>query len=306
MNLLKKMQKEVELLNLTDKLTIARFLYIRTGELFDYDETFFTYCTGGKKQKKIFYNEIDINDVQYFRWVCASWARMYVKLLNAFNISGEYIEDSTILHAYVKFYIENKTYIADITYHFQDNVNIKFGLQTSYFYRNTFFNLLLKRLYSHKAIEKRVSDFLEMDKIIKYYKGIYTDEVLAMIKKEIYATHYKDKSQLIERVFETVMLIINIERPDVNFFSGSMFISRMLEYFLGKLNAYIRYSDVYDKKRLEFMEVIANTYEDEAQFFLYEKNEDGYFKLREVSKKQIIKLKDNYKCEHKEVLRLAK
>lgn len=54
MNLYKKLQQEINLLHITDKLTIARFLYIRTGEIFEYDETFFTYHDGGKNQKKFF------------------------------------------------------------------------------------------------------------------------------------------------------------------------------------------------------------------------------------------------------------
>lgn len=305
MNLYNELQQEIELLHLTDKLTIARFLYIRTGEIFEYNEAFYTYHDGRKKQKKIFYEEIDIYEVKEFRAVCASWAHLFVKLLNAFNITAEYVDDAVYWHGYVKFYINNKVYIADITRNFQDIVNIKFGLKTSHFYRNDFLIRLVKKLHL-SFFENLEFDFLEMDKTINYYKGIYTDEVFIMIKKEIYSFPYTDNLQLIERVLEIVMLIINIERPNIPFFSGSSFINRMLKYFLGDLEDYIRHSNVYDKERTEFMEVIANTYGDNIQFYLYEKNEEGYFKLRKVSKKKIRQIADSYKCEHKKVLKLAK
>ncbi len=300
MDLLKKLQNEVKLLQLKDKLVIARFLYIRTGEIFEYDEAFFTYHNMSKNQKKIFYDEIDIHKVKKFRAVCASWARMFVKLLSAFDISGIYVEDDYYWHAYVKFYIDKKVYVADMTGNFEDIVNIKFGLQTLNFYHPTaFFSDILKNL-------NKKLDLLEIDKVINYYKGIYTDEVLTMIKKEIYAIFYTNDLQLIEKVFEVIMLIINIERPNINFFSGSIYIIRLLEFFLGNLKDYVVHSDVYDKERLEFKEVIVNTYGEDMQFFLYEKNEDGYFKLQKVSKMKIRKIAECYKCEHKKVLKLAK
>ncbi len=304
MNLLEKLYEEKELLNLKDNLTIAKFLYIRTGELFRYDETFYTYRTGGKKQRKIFYKEINIQNVQEFRFVCASWAKMFVDLLTAFNISAKYIEMDDYWHAYVKIFIERKVYIADITTGFEDIVNIKFGMQICNFYNATIFNRILREInFTNCCVEQKA--MIKIDKILNYYKGIYTNEVLYMIKKEIYADFYENDLELMEKVFEVVTLIINIERPNIDFFSGSQFINKMLEIFLDKLEKYVKYSTVYNKQRNEIMEVIVNTYQG-LQFFLYEKNKDGCYNLRKISRKKIEKRTDNYKWQHKKVLRLVK
>lgn len=304
MNLLEKLQAEVESLHLTDKLSIAKFLYVRTGELFNYNETFYTYRTGGKKQVDFFYEVIDICHVKKFQFVCASWARMFVALLKSFAISAKYIEESGYWHAYVKVYINKKVYIADITTGFEDIVNIKFGLQTRNFYHDTFFNRLIRKLNLYEC-DKGQKEMLEIDKSIHYYKGIYTDEVLAMIKKEIYAVCYENDLKLIEKVFAVLMLIMNIERPNIGFFSGVEFINKMLEYFLDDLETYIKYSDVYDRKRNKFFEVIVIDYYD-LQVFLYEKNKNSYFKLKKVSRKKLMDITENYKWEHKKVLKLLR
>ena len=112
MNLLKKFQKEINELHLSNKLAIARFLYIRTEELFDYDSSYDIY--GYKKSKKIYDKIFDVYDIKYFYFVCASWARLYVELLNAFSIFAKYIEESGYHHAYVKFSIKKKKFKADI------------------------------------------------------------------------------------------------------------------------------------------------------------------------------------------------
>ena len=304
MNLLKKLYEEKELLNLTDELTIARFLYIRTGEIFKYNKTFFTYRSGGKKQRKILNEKINIYDVQSFRFVCASWAKMFEALLKAFGISAEYVELDNFWHAYVLIYIGKKVYISDITTCFEDIVNIKFGLQLCNFYETSIFKRLLRNLNLYFLCGEQKA-MLEIDKKLKYYKGIYTDEVLDMIKKEIYSVSYENDSKLIERVFEVVTLIINIERPNIDFFTGSKFLNKMLVFFLDDLKIYRKHSTVYNKQRNKFMEVIVSTYCD-LEIFLYEKDKKGYFKFGKVSREEIKDRTDNYKWQHEKVLRLIR
>lgn len=304
MDLLKKMQTEIDLLNLTDKLEIARFLYIRTGELFGYDQAYNTY--GYRKSIKMYKKILDTHKIKSFKIICASWAHLYKELLDSFDISAKYVDCGEFCHAYVKFWIGRRKYIADLTDFYADITKIKFGFQTSCFYRETFIKRLRYLLnFGFFSVNQSYKMF-NIDKRIGYFKGIYTDEVLKMIKKEIYEQKYADYSEWINEVLEIVMLFINIERPYVEFHSGYVLIKKLLEYFLGDYKNFICCTDVYDKERIDFMGVFVNSAFDVNRVYLYKKNKEGYYKLKEISKKKIAKIESCYECSNERVLKLAK
>ena len=121
MDLVVKLKQEIEKLQLQNSLEIAYFLYIRTGEIFEYDPRW--EVASDKEAKQIFEKKIDIHNISSFKIVCSSWAYLYADLLQEFNIPAEVIGKR---HLKVKFWIEKEEYIADITDHYEDIWRIKF------------------------------------------------------------------------------------------------------------------------------------------------------------------------------------
>lgn len=303
MDLFALLKKEVEDLYLTEELAIARYLYLRTGELFDYNPAFYTY-NSEKKINKIFRQHMDIHHVQNFYLICTSWARLYVDLLEAFHISAQYVEKSH--HAYVKFKVNHQTIVADLMNYFVDISKIKMGFTTSYFYYDTFFTRFLEK--KNPEFLKKVSSkkFAAVDKQLHYFKGIYADDVLEMIKNEIYNDHYSSVPELMDRVMNAIQLIINIERPYIGFISGTTIITEILEYLLGGSQYYIHYTDLYDKERKEFIGVYVNTYNNENKCYVYQKDKSGYYKLEEQSFVKVKKLAKHYKGSDKNIFKLER
>lgn len=303
MDLFAILKKEIEDLCLMDELAIARYLYLRTGELFEYNPAFYTY-NSQKKISKIFNQHLDIHHVQSFYLICTSWARLYVDLLERFHIPAQYIEESH--HAYVKFIINHQTLVADLMNYFIDISKIKLGFTTTYFYYDTFFTRFLEK--RNLEIFKKVSlkKFAAIDKQLHYFKGIYADDVLKMIKKEIYNEHFTSVSELMAKVMNAIQLIINIERPYMGFTSEITIITEILEYLLGGSQYYTLYTDLYDKDRKEFIGVYVNIYNNENKCYVYQKDENGYYKLDEQSFAKVKKMAKHYKESDKSIFKLER
>lgn len=301
MDLVEYFKNEIEKLKLTDELTIARFIYIKTGELLDYNPTYNTLKKQKQKQQELFYEKMNIFNIKNSYIVCASWARLYEKLLKFFGIAAYYKEDENYYHAYVEFYIGKKKYIADITDDYLDITKIKLGFRTSRFYRDTIINRLIK----NKDI-KLGEPFLEIDKNIQYYKGIYANEVIDMIKEEIDEKEFDSLEEKISYVFDAIMLIINIKRPYIKFFSGFSLIIFMLLDFLECDYEFIKYTYFYDKARKKFIGVFVNTYSKYYKYYIYNINENGYYQLKKVSINKMKKLSRKYNCYDMNILKLKK
>lgn len=302
MDLLKQIQKEIGELNLTDKLTIARYIYIRTGEMFDYNFAYFTY--GDKNQDKMFNKKLKIHNIKTDSIICASWAHLYAKLLRTYGINANYVESNTYEHAFVIFYIDEQKYKADITNDLMDISKIKLGFQTEHFKRKKFFlELFLEKL---NILNNNVNyNFLEIDKNIGYYKGIYSDEVLSMIKNEI-ISKCSNSRERIQECMEATQLIVNIERPNMPFASGFSLIQIIMDYLLDEFTYGFDYTELYDKKRKTFIGIIADYSGLDTQYYKYDANSDGYYKLKKCSLKKLKKLLKEYKVSDEQVLRLKK
>ena len=106
MDLARDLEEEIKNLNLTDELSIARYIYIRTGELFDYSMAYLATDYSNpievKRSDEIKYQKIDIHHVLDFNLVCTSWAYLYVDLLTYFGIKAEVIDSN--YHGYALVY----------------------------------------------------------------------------------------------------------------------------------------------------------------------------------------------------------
>lgn len=141
MNLLETLKEEIKKLNITNKLDIAKYIYIRTGQIFEYDASWYF---GDKEiREKIKRKKIDIRNVTDNKLVCFNWSVMYHELLKEFNIFSNikyelksiYDEHTNsykkeVKHAYVEVLVDKTIYKADITGTLKDLVSIKFGYDT--------------------------------------------------------------------------------------------------------------------------------------------------------------------------------
>ena len=307
MDLLIYFQNEIKCLNLKDKFSIARFIYLRLGELFTYDSAYYTYNEDSKERKKLYDKRINIRNVRDFKVVCASWARMYEELLQFFNIKAYYKESSKkYSHAYVIFYIGINAFLADMTIGFEDISNIKFGLHTNNFECDNFLFGVKERLKSlvFKNCESYSQKEKNIDENLGYKKGIYMNEVIAIVKQEIYDKKYKNLNELINRVLSAIMLIMNVERENVNFSDGETFISELLKYFLERHNKNISSTQLFDGDRDEFMALYVNTLNQGLDYYWYHKNFNGFYKLEKITRQEAIWLCQNYICAQQKILKL--
>ena len=222
MDLARVLEEEIKNLNLTDELSIARYIYIRTGELFDYSMAYLATDYSNpievKRSDEIKYQKIDIHHVLDFNLVCTSWAYLYVDLLTYFGIKAEVIDSN--YHGYALVYIKKYEIVADMMIEYKDIRNIKFGYAPENF-------MIMYNLEAYNRIP-------EIDKKIKFFKGINPAEVIHKISSEI--QEFNDCQERLTKMIETVTLIMNINRPNITFYSGFKYLKKLMLYFTGSLN----------------------------------------------------------------------
>lgn len=276
MNLLKTLKQEISDLQITDKMTIARYIYTRTGEIFDYDP--FYEISDNEEKDRIAHKRIDIENVTEFDIVCTTWAYLYVDLLKFFYINAKvkYCNPIFKSHPTVFLEIDKKIVLVDLMLGFEDISGIKFGYSIR-----------------HNLIQG--SDFLtkaeEMDAAIKYNKGIKTEEVLELIKKELIDLKL-DPDEYKYKVFKTIEKIMSFPRSNVRFISGAEYIFQLLRDFSIKLQG--GYATFYNKEKKEFIAVYFIELEEKPVYFIYQKNENGLYEFHEVTEERINALYDNY------------
>ena len=91
MNLLELLKQELKTKNIIDKQLIARYIYIRIGELFDYDESYL--FENWDEQQKLKESIVDKKQIIYFKLICYNWSKLYKELLNDFGIEAELVPD---------------------------------------------------------------------------------------------------------------------------------------------------------------------------------------------------------------------
>lgn len=269
MDLLEMLNYEIKELQLTDKFQIARYIYIRTGELFNYDPLYEVLDSSEKdKQFELINKRIDIRNVTDFNVICYSWANMYKDLLTEFGIKAKVIE--SFCHNHVDFLVDDKKYTADLMRDYQDLFLTKFGLPTKYNYQLM------------KTKEEQQVELHEVDNKINYRKGINTEDVLKLIKEEL-KDKYKDSDDYMYNTFKTVSTIMNFHRENVGYISGRVYIRYLLKYFLD--DSYKPCSArIYNKEDNTYIQAFSVESKNKQHYFIYQKMNNNYYEMNEVNK----------------------
>jgi phosphoglycolate phosphatase-like HAD superfamily hydrolase len=268
MNLFELLKGELSALNITDKELVARYIYIRTGELFNYNPA----CEVADSQllETMINEKINIYKITNFKLICYSWARMFKQLLNAFGIKAE--EKKGFCHLYVEYEINNQTYVADLMKDYEDIFRIKFGLKT-------------ENNYQKEVTEKTKQSQIERwDKAIHYKKGITTEKVLEELKKEL-KEKYLDASDYIANCTKVISHLINIQRKNVTlgFISGRKYIHYLLKFFLEDYYQSCS-SEFYNKDQGIYMTLYGIKTEKNTIYYIYQKRANGTYEMKEVPK----------------------
>lgn len=263
MNLLDVLSTEINQLNLSEPYAIARYIYVRTGELFNYNPV---YIFASEKQRDILKKlRVDIENVQDFNIICYSWAPMYVDLLRSFNINAKVIKNDR--HAAVIIEIDGIEFFADLTSFNQDITRIKFGMEIKNFYQIT-----TESEYSFHQIDQSI-----------YTKSIKLEEVLFQMRCECQCI----KSELtLEKynyfTFKMIEGIMNFDRPNVGFVSGVTFINELLKVVFDDCNiSYYKY--FFDIEKKVFIKLYAFSAGERLDYFTYEQHQDFPCKLHQIT-----------------------
>lgn len=279
MNLLELLKKEVNNLNLSNQKEIAYYLYIRTGEIFDFDAR---WDYGNESvADEVLEKELDMENITDFHLVCKSWSKLYVNLLKEFGISAKVVGKNN--HFKVEIILDNKEYIADLTNKYEDIFRIKFGL---------------KVLHFHLKGESFINE--DLDNKIKYLKGIKTEEVLANLYREIDLLDLTHNDYIL-KVCDLIMNIINFPRKYVDFVSGKEYILYLFERF--GLN--VSTNTFCQIDRNIFVGVFRVRSYQNVYYFSYQKVNDVYV-MNKISEEELIEIIDRFQKPDEYVLKLNK
>ena len=285
MNLLEAMKSEVLKLKLTDKLKIAQYIYIRTGELFEYDPLWIFSTPDEREALK--YKRIDINNVNDFDITCYSWSRMYVELLQAFGIVArvKYVDDNfygrqtltlepSTTHAFVEIVLNGRIYISDLTASFKDLIAIKLGL-------DTFYNSQLSKKFGEEKYQfSKVSEDID-----RYRKSI--KQALQIIKNKLDIKKAKQNNEeYIYKIYELIGSIIELSGMQSGFVIGTKSIDFLLKYFIGE-NYKISNKYFFDKEKSTYIKVYEISINGNPRYFSYSKIPSGLYELQEVTREQV-------------------
>lgn len=270
-NLLETLEREIKLLGLKENpYKIARYIYIRLGELFEYDP-YLEYAS--EEKKNILKNKrIDIRNVTDFQFICDSYAYMYAELLNYFGISAKVVD--TKEHVYVTYTIEGKVYLADLTSGNEDITRIKFGLKPIY----------NRQIYPVAPKEDHTFD--EIDQEI-YVNGVTTEKSLDTLKDKILQKKIQEnwsQEEYIYQVFKIIESILSFNRNAIGFVSGVTYIYYLLNYFI----------ENYKMDNIHFLnqnngldtELFIVKIKNSIFYFQYQVNGE-FYKLQEISEEDL-------------------
>lgn len=275
MDLIKTLKEEVNLLNLTDELSILFYLYYRTGEIFDYDPKFELYDKGGKE----FLNELefDAHNINKFELVCTPWAKIFISLLQSFGIKAE-LKDTTLKHhpQVLITLSNNEKVVADLMIFGNDIVKIKLGMKLNHF--------ILDKTNNDKEL-------LSIQKETKYFKGITTEEVLEMIKCELQDNSLTKEEQIL-KVFDAVALIINYPRKRKwRYCSVSKIIADLIIYFQ---NTRVFFANFYNIKMDEYIDVYELLINNKPIYYVLKKDNENNYKFIKTTEEEINNYLNNY------------
>ncbi len=243
-----EMQKQVMA---DEKFKYAYNLYIEMGKVLQYDPL---YAVASFWEKiKIGEKNVNYDSLTDFRVICTTWAKMYIARLKKAGINAKFVTNE--YHDWVEFSIKNVEIVADLIENQRDIHGIKFG----------------KRITGFHFKDDEDIDLQKLDTEINYYKGIYTDEVLEMIKGEL--TRYKQSKEDYKlKVFESLSLILNNYHEQLDFCSGISFIHFYLKMMLIKDEGF----ETYYPEEKDFRMYYPLIFDNQTIWYCYQKSPNGY------------------------------
>lgn len=277
MNLLKQMKEEVSSLLLQDELEIIRYLYIRTGQIFDYDPRFD--IVDEFEKEKIAKKRIDIENVEEFDIVCETWNNLFVDLLKAFGIEAKVLKSEVAKFHHSLVEITTKNYgvlYVDLMIGLLDLKAIKLG----------------KKIKNMRFADDTLNIFFdEIDKKINYNQGITFEEKIGLIKKEL-SNENLSYDELLQKAFKRVADIINFPRKyAMRYSSGSNSIYNILLELTGKKFLSTQF---YDLENNEFIEVFPLELSNQTLYYAYEKDANGNFSFHPIEENEVEEYFNHY------------
>lgn len=266
MNLLELLQKEIADLKLTDLELIARYIYIRTGEILEYNPAYDVASKQGKRALSLEYFNIKKMHTRYI--ICHTWSTIYRDLLLAFGIKAIKIRKGD--HSRVLYQIKNDYYMADMTTNHEDIYRIKFGLET-------------KNNYKIKNTKEENNQLIKhWDEQLGYIKGMRTETALALLKKELQEKYPLEEDYLFQ-VYQIIQSIINIPRNiQMGNVSGRKYIRFLLQLFLEDKYQSCT-SKIYNLEQSIYIQAYGMKCKNQSHFYFYQEMENGNYELQEIS-----------------------
>ena len=275
MNLLELMRKEIDSLNLTDKVKIKDYLYKRTGEIFIYDPLW----AFAEDQREALRNKrIDIKNVCDLYVTCYSWAYLFRDLLHAFCIPAKVVKLND--HAFVEAFIGGEKYYCDLMLNLEDIKRIKFGMKAIYNFRLS----NSRELKEGRVFEDNNSNDTSTDVILEQIKEIFIEKKKSLSDEEF-----------VYQVFIFIKNFVNsyFAKPSIGYVAGVKFIYHLLQYFISE-EYYPTNTHFFDTDKGEYIEVFSVPLKGNIVYFAYRSLENGIFKLEQVSKEIIDSFLRNY------------
>ena len=295
MNLLKLLEDEINTFGKTwDTFTKARYLYLRTCQLFEYD---FRYVYGDKETKhEIYYRQFDIENMTNSWIICSQWAPIYKRLLNLIDLEGKI--EAQKEHPFVEFDIEDYHIKADATWG-ADMSRVKFGSKT--------------RNYGDNCKDPNFKERLEATDItIGYKKGQYTDTYISSLAKQLKeltknknAHPYIDSDfsyPLFEYKFRLIAELVNMNMNVRGYYDSDYYLK---SYLINKLLTEWERNKVFikpfyrvDNGNWDILDLICLEQEDKPSYFCLRYVDNGYCVLP-ISEKQKCYYLDHYEGKNK-------
>lgn len=276
MNLLKQMKEEISSLQLQDELEIIRYLYIRIGQIFDYDPRFDVVDECEKEE--IAKKRINIENVKEFDIVCETWCYLFVDLLEAFGIEAKVLKSTfpKFHHSLVEITTKNYGVLyADLMIGFYDLGAIKLGKETKYIYFDN----------------SNIISFDRIDKKIKYKYEITFEEAIELAKRELFNETLSFDERL-QKTFQMVANIINFPRKSsIRYCSGTHSIFQLLFELTGEKFVSTQF---YNLENNEFLEVFPLELSNQTLYYTYEKDANGSFQFHQVEEEKIEEYLNHY------------
>ncbi len=288
MNLLKQMQEEISSLKLTDELEIIRYLYIRIGQIFDYDPRFD--IVEKLEKEELAKKRINIENVEEFEIVCETLNYLFVDLLKAFGIEAKVLKSNIAKFQHSLVEITTKNYgvlFADLMLGLYDLSAIKLG----------------KEIINMRFSKPTNVFFDQIDKKIKYKQKMTFEEAICLIKKEL-SHNNLSCDEILQKVFKGVADIINFPRKCfIGYCSGTNSIFEILLELTGRKFISTQF---YNLENNEFVEVYPLELSNQILYYVYEKGMDGTFYFHQVEEEKIIDYLEHCHSQNSYNLKLAK